>query len=282
MIREFRLSPPGGGRSVSCNESGAFVGTVPLLKKSEANGRARWEPRDNNHLSKQLSTASGIPIDMASKSGGLKAICNALNDGDVARAQIATVLLSVPEPPPLSKTRRSRDDMIKFICDLHWSGMIKWDHADSNSSSQPDLPDTKSRKTEGTIAKAGYNPDEPRDERGRWTNGRDGDARLIPAQVTVAEPFIEPLFGEMIRPFPGTIDVVPPAVVPNGQPLPRAQNPHPDRPECVEEWAHAEKFCDDLKRRGKLGKEGYRGFGKAYQQCLLGQVSEDCGGNLVA
>ncbi len=127
MIREFRLSPPGSGRGVSCDEGGAFVGTIPLLKRSRAYGRTQWEPRDGEQLSQQLGSCFGIPIDIASKTGGLKAICNALNDGDVARAQIATVLLGVPEPPPLSKTRRSRDDMIKFIHDLHWSGMIKAD-----------------------------------------------------------------------------------------------------------------------------------------------------------
>jgi hypothetical protein len=69
----------------------------------------------------------GLPIDMSSKTGGLKAIANALNEGDVARAQIATVLLGIPDPPQLFKTDRSRDRMITLIRDLHWSGMLKWD-----------------------------------------------------------------------------------------------------------------------------------------------------------
>ena len=66
---------------------------------------------------------------MSSKAGGLKAIANALNKGNVARAQIATVLLGMPDPPSLSKSARSREQMIKLIRDLHWSGLIKadWD-----------------------------------------------------------------------------------------------------------------------------------------------------------
>lgn len=274
MIREFRLSPPGSGRGVSWDANGAFFGTTPLLKQSS--GKDRWEPRDCNDLSEQIGKQFGLPIDFSSKAGGLKAISNALNDGNVARAQIAAVLLGIPDAPALSKGSPSRSEMIKFIRDLHWSGMIKWDQAKFDSSSQSNSADAKSQKTKGALAKAGYNPNEPRDGRGRWTDGASDNAHLIPAQAAIAEPLIGPLFGEAVRPFPGTIDVAPPMV------NPRAQNPYPDRPECAEEWAAAKKFCDDLKRRGKLGQDGYRGFGKTYQQCLMGQISADCGGNPVA
>lgn len=64
---------------------------------------------------------------MSSKRGGLRTIAKALNDGDLARAQIAAVLLGIPDPPPLSKRNGSRDQMIKLIRDLHWSGLLKWD-----------------------------------------------------------------------------------------------------------------------------------------------------------
>lgn len=168
--------------------------------------------------------------------------------------------------------------MIKFIRDLHWSGMIKWNGYEySQLPKSAIISDTATPQgKENILAKAGFNPNEPRDERGQWTDGAGDDGNLIHAQAVIAEPLIEPLFGEMVRPFPGTIDVVPPMM------FPRAKNPYPDKPECVEEWAHAEQFCRDLRRRGKLGKDGYRGFGKTYQQCLLGQVSEACGGNPVA
>ena len=105
------------------------MGSVPLVKLSKVDGGDRWEPGDCRQLSEQLGSDFGLPIDLSSKMGGLKAICNALNEGDVARAQIAAVLLGIPDPPALTKADRSREGMIKFIRDLHWSGMIKvdWD-----------------------------------------------------------------------------------------------------------------------------------------------------------
>lgn len=129
MIREFRLSPAGAKRGVSCDANGAFVGAIPLLERSNEDGQELWNPRDYTQLSKQIGSDFGLPVDMSSKIGGLKAICNALNDGDIARAQVAAVLLAIPDAPPLVKSARSRNDIIKFIRDLDWSGMIKadWD-----------------------------------------------------------------------------------------------------------------------------------------------------------
>src|ERR1700678_732247 len=129
MVHEFRLSPPGSGQGTSCDAQGAFVGGIPLLKRSRGNSRDHWEPRDCAQLSKQIGADFGLPIDMSSKVGGLNAICNALNDGDIARAKIATVLLGIPDPPRLIKGAGSRSDTIKFIRNLEWSGLIKadWD-----------------------------------------------------------------------------------------------------------------------------------------------------------
>ena len=62
-------------------------------------------------------------------------------------------------------------------------------------------------------------------------------------------------------------------------------NPYPNKRKCVEEWAEAEEFCRKMEGEGKLvpgprGKRtrGYSGFGKDYNSCVLGQVSEECGG----
>jgi len=104
---------------------------VALLQRSDTLGVERWQPRDCEQLSEQLSLEFGLPIEVSKKAGGLRAICNALNEGDVARAQIAAVLLGIPEPAPLTKNARSESEMIKFIRDLDWSGLIKadWDPA---------------------------------------------------------------------------------------------------------------------------------------------------------
>ena len=60
---------------------------------------------------------------------GLQTVSRALNDGDTARAQIATLLLCIPDPPSLSKSIDSPGELIRFICNLSWSGIIKynWD-----------------------------------------------------------------------------------------------------------------------------------------------------------
>jgi hypothetical protein len=127
LHREFHLSPRGKGRGVSCDADGAFIGAIPVLARLQKNGKDEWQPRACGELSDEIGEHYGLPIDMSSKTGGLRAIANALNQGDIARAQIATVLLGIPDPPPLAKGTHSRDAMIKLIRDLHWSGMIKED-----------------------------------------------------------------------------------------------------------------------------------------------------------
>ena len=128
LIHEFRLSPRGTG-GVFCDEGGAFVGSIPLLARTHRNAKDEWRPRGYDNLSQEMSARYGVPVDMSSKEGGLAAIARALNEGNVARAQIATVLLGVPDPPPLSKSAPSRQEVIKLAGDLHWSGLLKadWD-----------------------------------------------------------------------------------------------------------------------------------------------------------
>lgn len=132
MIREFRLSPPESRIGVSCDERGAFVGAIPLLKRRNTGG-GQWEPRECTALCNELGEEFGLPIDVTSKLGGLKAIADALNDGDVARAQIATVLLGIPNPAALAKDVQPREARIRLIRDLDWSGMVKADwHAEEH------------------------------------------------------------------------------------------------------------------------------------------------------
>lgn len=137
MVLEFRLSPPGSRHGISCDESGAFVGAIPFLERSFVCGKDRWRPRDCDELSKQLRSHFALPIDISSKAGKLKAIANALNEGDLARAQIATVLLGIPDPPPLTKDAHYRREMLEFIRALHRSGLIK---ADWNPDEHPRWP----------------------------------------------------------------------------------------------------------------------------------------------
>ena len=164
-IREFRLAPPGSGRGVSCDAKGAFVAATPLLKR---NGEDRWEPRDCAELSKQIGADFGLPIDMSAKMGGIKAISHALNEGDIARAQIAAVLLAIPDAPPLVKGTRSRNDVIKFVRDLDWSGLIK---ANWDSDEHPRWPSGAPDSQGGQFAPKGNDAASQ-----SQSNNRDGDS----------------------------------------------------------------------------------------------------------
>ncbi|MGB8365127.1 MAG: hypothetical protein ACLQUZ_00700 [Rhizomicrobium sp.] len=186
-IREFRLSPPGGGRGISCNANGAFVGSVPLLKRARVNGKEVWEPRDCDELSKRIGSNYGLPIDISSKAGGLHAISHALNEGDIARAQVATVLLAIPEPPNLSKGAHSRGDLIKFVRDLYWSGMIK---ADWKPDEHPRWPAGAPDSQGGQFAPKGTDPTTL--PRSYALSGEEGKAKeindlLIPVAANVNE-----------------------------------------------------------------------------------------------
>ena len=130
FVRRFRLSPPGKGWGISCDAEGAFVGPVPLLKRCQVNGRETWEARDSNDLSDALAEYYGLPIDVSSKAQALASIARALNEGAVARAQLGTLHLQFPDPPPLAKGS-SRGDLIEFIRELAGSGFLKanWDPA---------------------------------------------------------------------------------------------------------------------------------------------------------
>ncbi|HTW34006.1 MAG TPA: hypothetical protein VMD53_05250 [Rhizomicrobium sp.] len=150
---EFHLSLSGAD-GVSCDASGAFVGPVPLLDRLQKDDKDAWHPRECEELSEQISGLYGLPIDMSSKTGGLKAIANALNKGDVTRAQIAAVLLGIPHIVPLSKGARSRDRMIKLVRDLAWSGMLKWD-SDEHPRWPAGTPDDKGGKKGGKFAPKG-------------------------------------------------------------------------------------------------------------------------------
>jgi hypothetical protein len=80
LNREFRLTPPESGRGLSCDANGAFIGNVPLLRRS---WNDHWEPRDGEQLSELIGTRFGLPIDMSSKMGGLNAISRALDEGNL-------------------------------------------------------------------------------------------------------------------------------------------------------------------------------------------------------
>jgi len=168
-----------------------------------------------------------------------------MNEGDLARATVLALLMRLPEIPS--------------------TGMAKLAHATHLRKYSPD----QSRVPAG-------NPDG-----GQWTseNGNtsasSGNSNSSTAQA-IPMPLELP-FPPRAIPVPPQ-DILPPPLYPL---VPR--NPYPDDPECAEEWDAALEFCRDLQERGKLGPSWRGGgFGADFNRCLLGQVSEKCGGNPVA
>ena len=96
----FRLADGG----VQCGERGLFIGSTPMLRHSRGRGdRKTWFVRRSDDLDRELSEAYGLPIDVAAKREALANIARALTQGDLALAQIATLLQRFPDPPSLAK-----------------------------------------------------------------------------------------------------------------------------------------------------------------------------------
>src|SRR5260221_5026442 len=278
----FRLAAAHDASGVRCDETGTFVGTKPLiLHVPDGHGSETWQPCSVTELNEVLSDAYDLPIDMSSKLGALTVIAGPLNSGHIARAQLAALHLHLPDLPRLANGRHPQEDeedKVKLACLLHQSGVLDtaaYVGRDSrlerrDVSNQPRIPAGQPGGGQWTTDGGDQSPQSP----------------IVPTQAIPLPwgPFIRPLPG--VRPVPpGAIrplppDIIPPLDIPGGVPregIP--QNPYPDRPECVEEWEAAYRYCKNLKDRGLLGEGDYRGSGKNMWQCMMGQVPEDCGGN---
>ncbi len=106
----------------------------------------------------------------------------------------------------------------------------------------------------------------------------DGEPNTIPVQLTT--PWVEPWEQPFRIPVPPSDGNPGPLALPRAVPregIP--QNPFPRRREYVEEWKAAEKYCMGLWMKGQLGEGDHREAGRTIAQCIMGQVSEKCGGN---
>lgn len=91
-IAEYHLEPSGHPRGVSCDTYGPALGPIRLLAKTD-NG---FEPRSAEELCGVLEWTFGQPFDCTNLSRGLRVVANALNEGDIARAMMATLFLRLP------------------------------------------------------------------------------------------------------------------------------------------------------------------------------------------
>jgi hypothetical protein len=260
--RFFRLADaPGTG--VSCSQEGLFVGEISLLEKSHDRlGRLEWRPRALSDLNRELGQRYDLPIDFSAKMSGVAAIARALGRGDLIQAQIATLLLQISDPPKPTKPGSSSSELAGLARQMQESGLLKvdWDPA-----KHPRWPAKSPDGVGGRFAPSDATAAEP-----------EAGASVMQAQVAIPAP---PIDIPAPAPFPLPSEIVPPLVAPNIFPRSLPQNPYPNRPRCVKEWQDALKFCWELKSSGQLGIGDYRGMGRTLHDCILGQVSESCGGN---
>jgi hypothetical protein len=265
--RHFALSQ-NAGSGVSCSERGLFVDHVPLLEWTCDQGHSeQWQPRPVSDLNRALSERYGLPIDFVAKTGGLAAIARALNRGDTLHAQIATLHLQIPDPPALTKTVLSAREIVDLARQLQASGLLK---ADWDPLKHPRWPAGTSGGIGGEFA--------PQESVAGNSVIEDRNAPVIPAQLTLPVP---PEWAiPRGAPFPWPTEMTPaPLVPPDANPFTIPRNPYPGRPECVKEWRAATQYCLRLWADGQLGRDYIRGMGTTIAQCIMGRVSEDCGGN---
>jgi hypothetical protein len=113
-----------------------------------------FEARPADEIQKILGRAYGDDANWESRVRSVKLVAVALNKGDIARAMMTAVLMRLPEP--------------------------------GSPVSMAEI--------DGVLAKAGFDPDEPRDERGRWTtDGSESDAPDTPHRNDRSDASNDPL-----------------------------------------------------------------------------------------
>jgi hypothetical protein len=240
---------------IRCGEEGFWIGSVPIVTKTDGGD---WCVSPIDEVNDNLASCYGLPVDAATKVSGFKAIASALSRGDRAHAHMVALHLRMPAPPKLAKGEQPEfGALIELAQGLKAAGVLKleWDPA----------------------------------KHPRWPAGTPDSAggQFAPAGVVVAGPsggakdmqVLDIPLEEAIPRFPAIR--IPSEVAPPPIATPFTRNPYPDRPECVKEWEAAHERCAELARRGLLGKHPYKGTGNSYDQCVRGQVTEDCGGNVV-
>jgi hypothetical protein len=122
----FRLSQAGVAYGLACDEHGAFLGPIPLIAlMRDGTGDEVWRARPISELNLELGAHYGLPIDLTTKSKGLVTVATALNDGNVAKAQVAALHLHLPDLPLLIKGARTNKEIAALVVQLHRTGILK-------------------------------------------------------------------------------------------------------------------------------------------------------------
>jgi hypothetical protein len=110
---------------VACDANGLRVGGAPLLTRSvDPRGKTNWQPLPLHEIDKSLCRVYGVELSARGKGGGLRVVADALNQGEVARAQIAALLLRLPDP---ALGKADAPDPIDLVSRLRESGLLAKD-----------------------------------------------------------------------------------------------------------------------------------------------------------
>jgi len=151
--RLIKAGTPGpNNRGIYCNDDGVFIGPDCALIRAETDlaGHKSYTLRPRFEIAHLLDAAHVTHFGLDSLMSRLDVIAKALDDGDLALAQIATLQLGLPEL------------------------------ADGAAVSRMAAADR--------LLKYNFNPDEPRDSHGRWTTNASADADPQPQLVTQNVP----------------------------------------------------------------------------------------------
>ncbi len=274
----FRLGRrPGEG--VFCDADGLSIGEVALLQRASDSGDARpLRPRAAAELNRELSLCYGLPIEIQRKIGGLEAVAQALSRGDIAHAQMVALHLRFPDPPDIEKAPGDVRAIVDLALRLDASGLLK---GDWDANLHPRWPAGSPDSVGGQFSPKDSQSSDSAASGPPGAGVRSGP-RPINAQTAIPAP--GPFLGPFDLPWPALpnlpSEIAPPPIIgPSIAPLNELKNPYPNRPECVEEWAHAREYCNKLLKEKKLGRGDYKNMGKFLYDCIMGQISEECGGN---
>ncbi len=133
FVRHFRLRP---GR-IECDADGLRVAGIQVLARDAKGG---WTRRDERDLNLDLSKLYGFPLDIGGMRGGVDAVAAALGKGELARAQIAALLLRLPDPTAAVAPQNSALEKRRLAHDLVACGLLKdddWDEKHPRTGAAP-------------------------------------------------------------------------------------------------------------------------------------------------
>ena len=148
-IRTFRLRTGG----VECDADGLRVGGAQLLESVGASSAVRnWRPLAQPEIDRVLSRAYDAGICASDKRRGLAVVAEALNKGELARAQIAALLLRLPDPVLSKLDPDAHED--ELAC-LRECGLLAkdWEEADHPRTGTPPNPGWFAPKDDSGAAK---------------------------------------------------------------------------------------------------------------------------------